>query len=357
MITLSRIALPLGLLLGLASSVSHAQDSYCRFQDGGGGPVTFERNLNTVFMPRDAVVGNAFFDAGRSSIPTNERRTLECWNGGQAIMRFSLIPTRPPLPLAIYSEPGQILPTNIPGIGARIQLISHFNSEAGADFRSEDGHNWVPFNAVRDTQHQVSAFNLISLINRVILVRTGPVDPGIHQIDAEMFRGHLDFDNIGDAFRYRLRAEVIQSQCSVGADAVTPNPVPLGEFSRSDFTHVGYTTPKVDFQITLSACQTDPDQNAFATLELDGKNGSLPIGPIANGVFSLTADSDAAGVGIQVFKQDGRPMPLQTEEQMVPLSTGNTVLNLSASFHQTEDSHAVRAGLAKGALNFVVRYR
>ena len=59
-------------------------------------------------------------------------------------------------------------------------------------------------------------------------------------------------------------------------------------------------TPKVDFQITLSACQTDPDQNAFATLELDGKNGSLPIGPIAKGVFNLTADSNQGLPNIKV---------------------------------------------------------
>ncbi|MNH26658.1 hypothetical protein D3C79_867230 [compost metagenome] len=50
-------------------------------------------------------------------------------------------------------------------------------------------------------------------------------------------------------------------------------------------------------------------------------------------------------------------MPLNEEVPMVPLSNGTTVLHLKAGFYQTEPSHAVRAGQAKGQLNFVVRYR
>ncbi|MNM59235.1 Type-1 fimbrial protein, A chain precursor [compost metagenome] len=352
MIKFAHATLSLGLLFGLVWPASQALaevSSFCKFQ-GGSGELTFVSRLPTTYLPLDAKIGTEFGPESKLIVPTSDGRRVQCYNDGTVTMRFRMRPVRPPLAMA---RSGQILPTNVEGIGARIQLLGPFDGIADGTFRPEDGHTWIPFTAIREDRHTFFNFVLSHLSHKITLVKTGSVTPGKHLIDSDMFRGDLDFST-GVGFKFRLQAEVIQAQCTIGADPVTPNPVPLGDYSRSEFTHVGYTTPKVDFRITLAACQIDPDPDnaTFATLELISQEAE-----IVPGVFGLTTDSDAAGVGIQVFKGDDSPMPLNVEEPMVPLNDGTTVLHLKAGFYQTESSHAVRAGLAKGRLNFIVRYR
>ncbi|MBO9549832.1 fimbrial protein [Pseudomonas sp.] len=358
MIQFTHATLTLGVLLSLTWPASQAladASSYCFYEDKSKATVTFESKIPPTYIPLNASIGT---EVGKTQVlyaSTLENRILNCYNDGTDVMRFRMTPIHPPLVLPGTRGNGEVLPTGIKGIGARIQLFGPFDGQAAPSFRPEDDHTWVPFTAIRDRRHGLADFRLQLLFYQVTLVKTGELEPGDHEIDRDMFIGNLDFGGIGNAFKFRLKGEVIQTHCTIGTDPVTPNPVPLGDFSRSEFTHVGYTTTKVDFRITLAACQTDPDNNTYATLEL--KTPDALIGPGQSSVFGLTKDSDAAGVGIQVFKGDGSPMPLNTEEPMTPLSKGTTVLNLQASFHQIEPSRAVRAGIAKGQLNFIVRYR
>jgi type 1 fimbria pilin len=146
----------------------------------------------------------------------------------------------------------------------------------------------------------------------------------------------------------------------VGGNPVSADPVQLGEWDSADFTGPGYTTPAVPFSITLSNCETDTSGAVVATanIVLDGVKGSTPVGPPTSGVFSLTSDSAAEGVGIQVLKADGvTAMPLQTEVPMMAITSGNIVLNFNARFYQTGASSAIRPGIAKGALSFTITYK
>ncbi|RMP37234.1 putative Fimbrial protein, partial [Pseudomonas syringae pv. antirrhini] len=87
-------------------------------------------------------------------------------------------------------------------------------------------------------------------------------------------------------------------------------------------------------------------------------DGSAPVGPVNSGVFSLTTDSQARGMGIQVLKADGStPMELQTEVPLIAITPGNMSLNFYARFYQTEASSEVRPGKAKGALSFTLTYK
>ncbi|MBH3411719.1 fimbrial protein [Pseudomonas putida] len=359
MIKFTPTTLALGMLLGLAWPAEQAlanTDKLCFYYDTRSKPsLTYEADLQTQYVPLNASIGTEFGNTPVPYVFPREGRSLYCYHDGSVVMRFRMTPIRPPLMLARSGGPGEVLATNVEGIGARILLSSPFSGEATADFIPEEGHSWVPFTAIRATPHGLSAFDMRALFFRAILVKTAPLAPGRYTIDSDMFIGNLDYANFGDVFKFRLKAEVIQSQCTVGADPVEPNPVPLGEFPRSHFSHIGYTTEKVNFRITLAACQTDPENNTYATLELNSEDAM--IGPGLTSVFGLTRDSQAAGVGIEVFKGDGTPMPLNTEVPMTPLNNGNTIINLKAAFHQTEPSHKVRPGLAKGQLNFIVRYR
>lgn len=350
----------LAVLLCLAGPMSQAladadPQSYCRWLPGSS-PMTMEYNLDTRYVPLNARVGD-FIGPPDKGVPivNNERYKLQCRNEGDVVMTFTLNASRPPIVLGHSATSNPIIPTNVPGIGAVLRLESPFSGDGTSDFLPVAGSTYVPFVAQRKERHNFSHFELYGMYHYVTLVKTGELPPGIHHVDAEMFTGHLDFNNIGLALRYRLRGTVIQSQCSIGHDAVMPNPVDLGEWEQSAFTGPGFTTTPAAFQITLSACQTDPDQNAVATLELTGKNGSTPIGPGDQGILGLTTDSDAQGVGIQLLKEDGTPMPLDKEQSMVALSNGTTVMKLKAHYIQTENR--VKAGKANGALNFTVRYR
>ncbi|WP_423815213.1 fimbrial protein, partial [Pseudomonas viridiflava] len=99
-----------------------------------------------------------------------------------------------------------------------------------------------------------------------------------------------------------------------------------GDWDRAEFTGPGFTSTKVPFHIALSNCETDTGAGFIATahVQLDGVDGSAPVGPVNSGVFSLTTDSQARGMGIQVLEADGStPMELQTEVPLIAITPGN----------------------------------
>lgn len=349
------------LVLGISSQPALAaptdKDNTCWwYEKRPKGPMTFIRKLGTVHVPCDAEVGRQLGGFNVIEFTGNVSNSLlECFNGG-SYWNFVFETQRPLAPInTIDGSP--ILQTNIPGIGARIELGYPLNGQTTATF-TPLGRNppLVPFRAFHNVIN-TTLFQLGYMDNGVTLYKTGPIEPGIHRLDASMFTGHLDEPNIGFALTYYLEADVVNSECSLAGTGVSPNPVKLGEWERSRFTTPGLTTPPAPFTITLSGCEVDPEHNTYATIELTGINGSAPIGSPLEGVFSLTTTSSARGVGIRILKQDGTPLALNKEVPLRPLADGTTPLHFSAQFIQVEAASAVRAGAANGALNFTIRYR
>lgn len=340
-----------------AMAAPAGKDNTCWwYEKAPKGPMTFIRKLGTVHVPRDAQVGRQLGGFNVIEFTGNvSNSVVQCFNGG-SYWNFVFEPVRPLVPLfTIDGSP--ILQTNIPGIGARIELgwpLDGYNTATWTPV----GRNppLVPFRAF----HNVVNTTLLQLgwmDNGVTLYKTGPIPPGIHKLDTSMFTGHLDEPNIGFALTYHLQADVVNSECSLAGTGVSPNPVKLGEWERSRFSAPGITTPPAPFTITLSGCEVDPEHNTYATIELTGTHGSTPIGSPLEGIFSLTSASSARGVGIRVLKQDGTPLALNKEVPLRPLADGTTPLHFSAQFIQVEPAAAVRAGDANGALNFTIRYR
>lgn len=319
------------------------------------------RDMGVLYVPRDAQVGTIIGPAASFQVtPDQNNLALKCRTYGDRI-NFDFRASRgvhPPLPTVEgRNMDGHVLRTNIPGVGAIIAL--RFPFTGGADQFTPVGQNppLIPFTSWYD-QTQLAPVGMGTLRNEVTLVKTGDLQPGVHQLDGQLATGHLDSNGLDKVVDFTLRATIIQTQCDIGANAVTPNPVQLGEWSTSDFTGPGFTTTPVPFQIRLSNCQVDPDpgNQTLATIELTGINGSQPVGPAGEHVFSLTQDSDARGMGIQML-YNGLPMPLNQELDLAPIEDGSVPLNFQARFYQFEPSSAVRAGAAKGALNFTIRYR
>lgn len=360
-----RLTLLTALMLPAAQAMANQSETRCRF--GPNELATNDllkvhiRDMGTLYVPKDARVGTVIgpADIFQDTFDLNNL-VVSCYAYGER-MHFNMNAIRgvhPPLPpIRGVDRNGHVLKTNIPGIGAIITMGRPF--WGGWDQWTPIGANppLVPFRAWYE-QVGLNGVHIWTFGNRVTLVKTGDLAPGIHQLDGPLVSGHLEYKDFGKVLEFTLRATIIQTQCEVLSDAVSANPVKLGEWSVKDFTGPGFTTPETPFQIRLSACQVDPDPDnqTLATIELDGRDGSQPIGPAGEHVFSLTNDSEASGIGIQMLYDD-QPMPLNREIGLVTLQDGSVPLNFKARFYQVEPSNALRAGVAKGALNFTIRYR
>lgn len=355
--------IPLGLIVMLFAGGQVRAGERCSWSEGTQ-PTNLTRVLPGIMhVPLNATPGDVIGTPNqRDFTVSSPRSTMLCFNDGDVLWRYdthanSVFPDPLP-PVAGEPSDGYILNTNIDGVGARIRLREPFNGSHPGYFMPEGGpgNPFIPFNSTFQYNNQIGGFTLGGVWNEVTLVKTGDIAPGQHHVDSELFTGHLSAQGLGLVTRYRLQATVLQTQCSLIGDPVDANPVDLQPWDKSHFVAKGTTTAIIPFSITLSNCQTDPGGLTRASIELDPADGSSPV-PGLDGVFTLTTDSTAEGVGIQVLKDDGSPLPLQREEDLKAIQNGTTELNFGVRFYQTDDASAVRAGEAKGALNFTIRYR
>ncbi|WP_338473801.1 fimbrial protein [Pseudomonas sp. MS646] len=350
----------IGVLAGCQLTQS-AQANTCRW-DAAPGPINYQANLGTVYVPRDASIGSVIGVIDQFVFSNSPGPSITCNNDGSVTLDFNALNVAP-LEHRVRSLLGgagssdKILATNVPGVGARITLDAGFDGQSGNAF-VPIGSPVVPFDA-RLAQNLIVPFNLSRLRSKVTLIKTGPIAPGPQVVNRHMFDGY--FSTIGKGFGYSLNATVMQAQCAVGANPVSVDPVPLGDWQVSDFTHPGFTTPPSRFTITLSNCEADPTQanQANAHIRLDGADGSLPEGDGSNGVFSLGNGSTASGVAIQVLRGDGvTPVPLGTDVSFGAIEDGrNKSLDFSANFYQTGNIGQVAPGIARGALSFTITFQ
>ncbi|ELF6204765.1 type 1 fimbrial protein [Pseudomonas putida] len=344
----------LGLGLGLLSGNAYAD---CTFQTGSSY-MTYERDMGTFWVPRDAAVGTVI---GTSSMtrPNNEGASVSCgWN--PASPPTARLPNTAPIfsgalpPLNGKDINGHVMETNIRGVGVYMELGSPFDGVANNSFAPDAGTSPViPYSGTMQDQPFPVGVSVIT--GTAWFIKTGPIDPGPQRVNGEMFHGFLH--NLGKVIEYRVSATVNQAQCSLKSNSVSPGLVNLGNYTPADFTGANPATPPVRFQITLSECEDASAPNpapANVYIELDGANGSVPTVP-AEGRFSLGGASDAAGVEIQLLRSDGSPMPLQSEEMVKPISIGTTHLDFQARYYQS--APVITPGLAEGGLTFTVSYK
>ncbi|WP_336331930.1 fimbrial protein [Pseudomonas putida] len=342
------------LALGLCSGNAYAN---CTFR-AGASYMTFERDMGIFWVPRDAAVGSVI---GTSSITRNNNegaRATCLWD--PADPPKARLPNTAPIfsgtlpPLGGKDINGHVMETNIPGVGVYIELGSPFDGAANNSFVPDSGTGPViPYTGtLRDQPFNVE---VSIMTGQAWFIKTGPIAPGPQRVNGEMFHGFLH--KLGKVMEYRMSATVNQAQCSLKSDAVSADPVQLGDHTLADFKGVDSTTTAVPFYITLSDCEDASAPNpapANVYIELDGANGSVPTVP-AEGRFSLGGASDAGGVEIQLLRSDGTPMPLQSDELVKPVSIGITQLDFQARYYQS--APVVTPGLAEGGLTFTVSYK
>lgn len=357
----------IALASALQATPAWAANSRCYWDSGGSNMMNYQRNVGTLYVPRDAPVGTVIGQVDTRQLTSNGAGLrLRCDNGDPPdYLLFNARNTVPLFPGVINpingeDVTGKILQTNIQGVGVRVKLgfpLSNAPNAANA-FNVIGGSAAVPYDAFNQ-RVILTQIILTGLSNDITLVKTGPLAPGPHTLDGrELLSGHYPY--LGKVFGYGLTGTVIQTQCSVGVNPVSADPVPLGGWDTADFSGVGYTTTAVPFQINLTNCVAAPAGGLVTTahIRLDGVNGSAPVGPQFPGVFSLAGGSGAAGMGIQILQGDGvTPVALEAEVPVSTIAVGNQVLDFNARFYQTAPSAQVRPGIARGALNFTMTYK
>ena len=324
------------------------------------GPLQFTHNIAGIkWVARDAPVGSKIYSTTSTGV-VGPGFSLLCDNDGALTLTANM---GTPLPVAPGTFPpvdgkdvtGKVLQTSIPGVGLYLELGGFLNGVASNTFQANDGGiGAIPYvgeNARKMTPSPLEMKNLI--IKYMALIKTGPIPPDTSSFNQEVVRGVVS--DVGDAVRLTLGGQVRQAQCTLRANAVSANPVQLGTHDIADFTGQGSTSDPVDFYITLNDCEDDPAGSvARAFMRLNGVDGSVPVDRDL-GLFTLTSDSSASGIGIQVLRSDNNPLKLEEFVDMVPLTPGNTRIDLRARYYQTEAT--VTPGEAKGALNFTIEYR
>lgn len=355
----------LALAVGTLAQSAHAapgDPNGCHWS-GPPGLMKFRVDLGTVYVPRDAKPG-ALIGTFDKFFATNngEGLAINCFNDGSATLAFEAIGTAPIHPGTLppvngEDVNGKVFNTSVDGIGARIRLGFPFEGGVENSF-TPNGPPVVPFTA--SANHQIfTAIPVASLYSYVTMVKTGPIAPGPHRFTGKLFNARMT--GLNTVLDYEVSGTVIQSQCTVLGNPVSADPVQLGTWPASDFTHKGFTTRPTPFTITLSDCESDPSggNQATAHIRLEGVKGSVPIGDGSDGLFSLGDGSLAVGMGIQILHADGlTPVALGTEVPMDVINpSGTTVLPFTARFYQTADSADIRPGVAKGSLGFTVTYQ
>lgn len=331
------------------------------------GLMTFSVDVGTVYVPRDAGPGSLIGTFDKFFFTNNnESLSISCFNDGTQRLAFratAIAPIFPGTLPPINGEDvnGKVMNTGVNnGIGARIRLGFPFDGGPGGPENSfrPVGPPVVPFTA--EANHQIfTAIPLAAMYNHVTLIKTGPITPGPQRFSTRLFSGSLT--GLNTVLNYDVSGTVIQSQCTALANPVSADPVQLGTWPTTDFTHRGFTTPSTPFTITLSDCKADPSGGNVATahIRLDGANGSVPVSDGSNGVFTLGTGSTAKGLGIQILRDDGiTPIAIGTEVPLIAINpSGTTALPFTARFYQTDDSADVSGGVAKGSLGFTVTYQ
>lgn len=345
-------SLACALALGLLGNEAQARCTW----EAGASFLTFQYDTGTLWVPRDAEVGREIADLP-VAINNRDGAQLRCFYEASPPTTISM-PTSTAIATAVPVRglrfADSVLRTNIDGIGAVITVAYPYDGSGNNTFSSDDGSQTIPYSG---TMRTPTAFNaqLGYFYGRVKLVKTGPIAPGEHVIDKEMFHGITN--DLGKVMDFTLKGLVKQAQCTLLGNPVSADPVKFADHTLADFTDPGPVGTEVDFHIKLSDCEDDSAApTAYAHIELDGTNGSSAV-DAKRGIFSLGTGSTAAGFGIQILHGDGRELPLQEAVSVKRLNVGVTQLDFKARYYQLDPTPMVKDGLAKAALKFTISYR
>ena len=129
--------------------------------------------------------------------------------------------------------------------------------------------------------------------------------------------------------------------------------VNLPPVSRTDFSGVGYTAARTDFNLNFTKCPAGLSSISYLFTP------TTAIINNANGVFALASTSTASGVGIQLLNDQDIPLSFNTAYLLTDYdptqNNANYTVPLRAGLYQTEAN--VSSCVVKGAVTFTLVYK
>lgn len=131
---------------------------------------------------------------------------------------------------------------------------------------------------------------------------------------------------------------------------VTVNLPPVG---RSEFTGVGYTTARTDFNLLFAQCPAGLASISYLFTP------TTSIVDNAIGVFAMNNTSTASGVGLQLLNDQDSPLSFNTLYLLTDYDTtkqnANYTVPLRVGLYQTDNN--VSPGTVSGAVTFTLSYK
>jgi type 1 fimbria pilin len=207
---------------------------------------------------------------------------------------------------------------------------------------------------------QISGFNMPhpTMDIKLEFVKTGPIT-GRGRLAGEY--GSTTFSGGGGslrAARYLFSGDLQIKAPTCAAAAQTQN-VDLGTIPAKKFTGIGTVSELKPFAINLicSGGDENVDAKLYVTLT-DNTNQSN-----TSNTLSLTSDSQAKGVGIQVFKDSTQlgfgpdSAAVGNKNQWYAGTTGNGFFSIPLQARFVQTSQTVTPGPAKGRMTFTISYQ
>ncbi|MDR6714648.1 type 1 fimbria pilin [Pseudomonas hunanensis] len=334
----------------------------CEWRGGISGELVHNLTLTAnLWVPRDAPIGTVIGPLEqRYNVGNDARLGVNCNNvTGTEYLTAQVANTAPIFagslpPIGGQDLNGRVLQTDVPGIGIHVRLDNPYTGGGVANYWTPDSWTSVPYTGYHNSATGPLAIEMANLRVYLTLIKTGAIPPGPNSFNGQKLLSGT-YSDVGTVMRAHLHGTVTRAECTLRPDAVSADPVDLGDHELSVFTAEHTTTPSVPFHITLNDCEDDPAAStATAYINFDGVSGSTPIQHDL-GLFSLNSVASATGIGIQLLHADGTPVRLQQDLAIKPLTVGDTQLHFQARYYQTHSS--VKPGSAEGTLSFTVSYR
>ncbi|EBY1953402.1 fimbrial protein [Salmonella enterica] len=143
--------------------------------------------------------------------------------------------------------------------------------------------------------------------------------------------------------------EIIDQSCKVMPDANKSLQVDLHKVARAAFTGKGSTAAATKFTLQLTDC---PESVKTASVKFDGTSVQGD-----NKVLALTQEEGvASGVGIQLYDDASKVIPLYTSSKAYSLKSGKELNNLDFIARYIATANEVKPGVANSTASFTINY-
>ncbi|MGK9174649.1 type 1 fimbrial protein [Yokenella regensburgei] len=316
----------------------------CEFKPGNSVAInTLSLADVSIPLPHNAPPGTAL--GSKIAVPNGSTTITRCTPNADNYYYMMLALVSPGTETSIP----KVYPTNLPGIGVKIW------SEFRGTYELSDQLN-TPTAWYETLSSTGVATDVARGIKSVYLQYyvTGPVTPGEVNLDTELVAwGNSYISTVAEGLTYaRMTIKGKATFDYTGCE--TPNiTVNLNKHKSQAFPTVGSTSASTAFNFTMNDCPKNLNSVSYT---FKPAPGIYLAGTGTSRYLTLTADSGATGVGIQMLYNDETLVPFNTKIEYldyVQATGGSYIIPMKARYIRTG---TITGGTANSAVEFEMDY-